>query len=230
MILESKTIARSLLRKAKLTGVAHRIRMLWHRGDYEDRFSDALLGCIAPDDCVWDVGANVGYYTERLSRLASHVIAFEPVPENYSQIESRMLPNVQCCQTALGDVTGEVTMSVNGPFSSIASATHAEIPTQSVAIARGDDLTSLRPPSVVKIDVEGYELEVIQGMHRILRGVRALFVEVHFQILEDRGMPQGPSQLVNEIRKLGFSDIKWPDASHISAFRPYNEEQPALSA
>lgn len=52
MILESKTIARSLLRKAKLTGVAHRIRMLWHRGDYEDRFSDALLGCIARRLCV----------------------------------------------------------------------------------------------------------------------------------------------------------------------------------
>jgi len=221
MILESKTVARSLMRRAKLTGVAHRIRMLWHRGDYEDRFSDALLGCMTPDDCVWDVGANIGYYTERFSKLASHVVAFEPIPENCSQINSKMLPNVECCQTALGDVTGEAEIFVDGPFSSIAVASQNGIPPRSVKIARGDDLTRLRPPSVVKIDVEGYELEVIRGMSGVLHGVRALFVEVHFQILEQRGLANGPSLLVKEIRKLGFSNIKWPDASHIAAFRAH---------
>lgn len=164
--------------------------MLWHRGDYEDRFSDALLACIAPDDSVWDVGANVGYYTERFSRLASHVIAFEPVAENCSQINSKMLPKVECFQTALGEATGEAEMFVNGPFSSIALASQHGVPPRTVKIVRGDDLTSLRPPSVVKIDVEGYELEVIRGMQRTLRGVRALFVEVHFQILEQRGTPR----------------------------------------
>lgn len=219
MILESKTVARSLIRKARLTGVAHRVRMLWHRKDYEDRFSDALLGCIAPDDCVWDVGANVGYYTERFSKLAKHVIAFEPIAENYSQIKSQMMPNVECCQMALGEVTGEVEMFADGPFSSIVVASQHGIQARSVKIARGDDLTSLHPPSVVKIDVEGYELEVIRGMPRILRGVRAAFVEIHFQILEERGMPRGPSLLVKELRGLGLSEITWPDASHIAAFR-----------
>jgi FkbM family methyltransferase len=223
MILESKTVARSIIRKAKLTVLAHRIRMLWHRGDYEDRFSDVLLTSIGPEDCVWDIGANVGYYTERFSKLARHVVAFEPVVENCRQIESKiesqMMGNVECLQLALGDAAGEVPIFVDGPFSSIALAPYLAASQQPVKIVRGDDLKSLRQPTVVKVDVEGYEIEVVRGMQRILSGVRALFVEIHFQVLEERGMRQAPAALVKELKRLGFSRIEWPDASHIAAFR-----------
>jgi FkbM family methyltransferase len=219
MILESKTVARSIIRKAKLTILAHRIRMLWHRGDYEDRFADVLLASIRPDDCVWDIGANVGFYTERFSKLARHVIAFEPVVENCRQIESKRAANVTCFQIALGDAAGEYPVFVDGPFSSVALTPYPGAPEQTVKVVRGDDLASLRQPAVVKIDVEGYEIEVIRGMHRILGGVRALFVEIHFQVLEDRGMRQAPAALVNDLKRLGFSRIEWPDASHIAAFR-----------
>jgi hypothetical protein len=88
-----------------------------------------------------------------------------------------------------------------------------------VEVVRGDDLAELRQPAVVKIDVEGYEMEVIRGMSRVLGGVRALFVEIHFQVLEERGMRQGPAALVKHLKRLGFSRIEWPDASHIAAFR-----------
>lgn len=219
MILQSKTVARSILRRAKLTPFAHRIRMLWHRSDYEDRFAEVMLASVRPGDCVWDIGANVGYYTERFSKLAQHTVAFEPVVENVRQIESKRMANVECHQIALGDSTGEMAMSVNGPFSSVALAPSAGMHAQTVKVMRGDDLLLLRPPAVVKIDVEGYELEVIRGMHRILGGVRALFVEIHFQILEERGMRQAPAALVKDLKRMGFSRIEWPDASHIAAFR-----------
>jgi FkbM family methyltransferase len=219
MILEGKTVARSILRKARLTRLAHRIRMLWHTADYEDRFADMLLASIRPEDCVWDIGANVGYYTERFSRLARHVVAFDPVVENCQQIESKRLANVDCLQIALGEAAGEVAILVNGPFSSVALAPGPEMPGQRVKVARGDDLTSLPAPAVVKIDVEGYEVEVIRGMHRTLGKVRALFIEIHFRILEEREMRQSPAALVKDLKRLGFSRIEWPDASHIAAFR-----------
>jgi FkbM family methyltransferase len=219
MILESKTVALSIIRKAKLTVLAHRIRMLWHRGDYEDRFADILLASTRPEDCVWDVGANVGFYTERFSKLAQHVIAFDPLAENCRRIESKGMANVTCFQIALGDAPGEKTLFVDGPFSSVARAPYAGGPEQTVEVVRGDDLAELRQPAVVKIDVEGYEMEVIRGMSRVLGGVRALFVEIHFQVLEERGMRQGPAALVKHLKRLGFSRIEWPDASHIAAFR-----------
>jgi FkbM family methyltransferase len=193
--------------------------MLWHRADYEDRFADVVLASIHPDDCVWDVGANIGYYTERFSKLARHVVAFEPVAENCRQIEAKNLSNVDCLQIALGDSSGEVSMFVDCQFSSLVLAPRPGTSPQKVSIARGDDLASLPQPSVVKIDVEGYEVEVIRGIQRVLRGVRALFVEIHFQILERRGMRQAPAALVRDLRQLGFSRIEWPDASHVAAFR-----------
>ena len=219
MILESKTLARAFMRRAKLTGFAHRVRMLWHQADYEDKLADLLLASIQPDDCVWDVGANVGFYTERFSKLARHVVAFEPVVENCRQIQSRRMPNVNCLQVALGDVTGELPMFVDHQFSSLAVAPRPEAPQQTVRVVRGDDLPNLPLPAVVKIDVEGYEVEVIRGMYRILGGVRALFVEVHFEILARRGMMHAPAGLVKDLKRLGFSRIEWPDASHIAAFR-----------
>jgi FkbM family methyltransferase len=219
MILESKTLAREIMRRAKLTRFAHRVRMLWHRAEYEDRFSDVLLASIQPDDCVWDIGANVGFYTERFSKLARHVVAFEPVVENCRQIESKRMENVDCLQVALGDLAGEVPMFIDHQFSSVAIAPHLGASQQTVKIARGDGFPSLPHPTIIKIDVEGYEVEVIRGMQGILGGVRALFVEIHFQILAERGMRQAPAALVKDLKRLGFSRIEWPDASHIAAFR-----------
>jgi FkbM family methyltransferase len=219
VILECKTWARTILRRTKLTGIAHRVRMLWHTGDYEDKFAEVLLSTIQPDDYVWDVGANVGYYTQRFSRVAQHVVAFEPVAENCRQIQSKKMTNVDCLQLALGDTSGDLPMFVDHQFSSVAVAPYPGAPQQTVKVARGDDLLTLAPPTVVKVDVEGYELEVIRGMQRILGGVRALFVEVHFQVLSQRGMQQAPAALVKDLKQMGFSRIEWPDASHIAAFR-----------
>lgn len=193
--------------------------MLWHTGDYEDKFADALMASIRPDDCVWDVGANVGFYTESFSKRARHVVAFEPMAENWQQIQSRMLGNVDCIQVALGDMAGEVPIFGDRQFSSVALAPYPGAPRRTVQIARGDDFSALPRPTVVKIDVEGYEVEVVRGMSRMLGGVRALFVEVHFEALDKRGMRHAPTHLVNHLKRLGFTRIEWPDASHLAAFR-----------
>lgn len=219
MLLECKTVARAILRRTKLTGVAHRVRMLWHTGDYEDKFANVMLSTIQPTDCVWDVGANIGYYTQRFSERARYVVAFEPVAENCLQIQSKNLPNVDCQQLALGDTAGELAIFVHHQFSSAAVAPYPGAPQLKVNAARGDDLSMLPPPNVVKIDVEGYEVEVLRGMQQTLAGVRALFMEVHFQVLADRGMQQAPAALVKDLKQLGFSRVEWPDASHIAAFR-----------
>jgi FkbM family methyltransferase len=221
MILESKTVARAILRRAGLTGVAHRVRSLWHKPDYEDKFANALLTSVRADDCVWDVGANVGFYTERLAKLARRVVAFDPVLENCQQIESRNLANVECVQLALGETPGEMPMFVDHQFSSLVLAPYPGAPQRTVRVERGDCLPALPAPTVIKIDVEGFELEVIRGMRGLLGGVRAVFVEVHFQILSDRGMQQAPAALAKELKHLGFSVLKWPDASHLAAFREW---------
>jgi FkbM family methyltransferase len=221
MILEVKTLARSVARKAGLTPTLNRIRMLWHGDEYEDKFATALLRSIRPDDCVWDIGANVGFYTAQLSQLAKFVVAFEPIPENFQQIESRALANVSCQQFALGDMQVQLPMSQNAQYSSLCPSPYVrrDAARETVSVIPGDSLEDLPLPNVVKIDVEGYESEVIRGMANTLRSVRAAFVEIHFAILEGRGMPQAPSEIVESLRTLGFTTIKWVDASHVMALR-----------
>ena len=129
------------------------------------------------------------------------------------------MANVECRQVALGDAPGELPIFVDDQFSSLAVPLRPESSQQMVTVVRGDDLPNLPVPTVVKIDVEGYEVEVIRGMHGILGGVRAMFIEIHFQILAQRGMMHAPTRLVKDLQRLGFSRIEWPDASHIAAFR-----------
>jgi hypothetical protein len=111
-------------------------------------------------------------------------------------------------------------MSKAGPYSSIVSKMFsADTQREMVEVVPGDLLGDLAKPDVVKIDVEGFELEVIRGMRSVLGSVRAAFIEVHFGLLEERGMRQAPSEIVAELKGLGFNTVKWVDASHIMAIR-----------
>ena len=92
-----------------------------------------------------------------------------------------------------------------------------------VEVSTGDHCVmfrSVNPPDVIKIDTEGFELEVIRGLHRTLRrpNLRALFVEVHFGQLKDRGLAKAPAKIEVLLETAGFR-CNWADASHIVARR-----------
>jgi FkbM family methyltransferase len=216
MLIELQTQARSVIRRLGLVPLLDKIRSAW-RVEYEDSFSRALLGEIRSSDCVWDVGANVGYYAQRIAPLASHVVAFEPVQETFSRLSKMALPNATFVNAALADVKGMLPMSVANETSSLAVLNSNIV---EVRVVRGDDL-ELPQPNVVKIDVEGFEWEVISGMQTRLRApeCRAVFCEVHFEVLERRGLRQTPAKIVKQLRSLGFATIHWLDASHISAYK-----------
>jgi len=92
----------------------------------------------------------------------------------------------------------------------------------SVRVARADTLVAAgeRAPNVIKIDVEGFEGEVLQGMDELLSRpeLRAVFIEVHFAQLAKRGKEMEPVQIVERLRRRGFS-ISWLDASHLAGHR-----------
>jgi FkbM family methyltransferase len=216
MLIELQTRARSVVRRLGLVPLLDKIRSVWRVG-YEDSFSHALLSEVRSSDCVWDVGANVGYYTQRIAPLASHVVAFEPVQETFLRLSKLALPNATLVNAALADVQGMLPISLANDASSLAgfNSNIAE-----VRVVRGDEL-DLPQPNVVKIDVEGFEWEVISGMQTRLRApeCRAVFCEMHFEVLERRGLRQTPAKIVKQLRSLGFAKIRWLDASHIYAYK-----------
>jgi FkbM family methyltransferase len=142
----------------------------------------ALTRFLRPGDIFYDVGSNIGFFSLIAARLvgpSGGVVAIEPVPGNAAVIRRNMQRNdfthVQILEIALGAEPGVAALHVTKhPGGATLSTT--EIPpdatgTIRVTVKTLDDLTlteKLGTPRLVKIDVEGTELEVMKGMTQTL--------------------------------------------------------------
>jgi FkbM family methyltransferase len=160
-------------------------------GTAEPHLQRAIKNYVTAGDTVYDIGANIGYVSLSLAKRVGpkgRVIAFEPVPRNVELlrkcIEVNGLKNIQLWEIAASDRCGEavIRMDRNPATASIVwyannpSATEIVIKTAAI-----DDLVEagdLGYPRFVKIDVEGAEGSVLQGMRRTIAAAQpVLFVE-----------------------------------------------------
>jgi FkbM family methyltransferase len=221
--------ARSLARKVGLIRLYNRFRPV---GDYEARANTALIRAIRAGDVVWDVGANVGVYSELFCRWVGEngfVVAFEPFAGSCEEIRRRIpgCPWLSIENIALGDTdsVGRLVTGAESVVNHIAAANetiegdHETVP---VAIYRGDTVLSRigRIPNVIKVDVEGFEEEVLAGMEGMLSSpeLRSLLIEVHFLQLEKRGRQTAPVRIEKLLISKGFKP-RWVDSSHLFAIR-----------
>lgn len=152
------------------------------------RLIDALAH---PGATVVDVGANIGYNAVHAARRVGsggRVVAVEPAPDNLTVLERNLaaarLPNVTVRPVAAGRDKGHRKLYLRGDTSAVNSlypqSCYASVTgVIDVPVERLDELVE-DDPDLVKIDVEGAELEVLEGMERLLRrpGL-ALIVEWH---------------------------------------------------
>lgn len=158
---------------------------------------------ILPGDLVVEAGAHIGYFTVYLSRLtgsAGQVFAFEPGGNNLPYLRRNILyhdlQNIVIVDQALSDSTGEADFfldnlsgqnnslradySIAGKVKRMAFSS-SKPQAARIAVTRLDDFcrdNNLRP-DFVKIDAEGAEWKILQGMEQVLSDARpALMVEV----------------------------------------------------
>lgn len=147
-----------------------------------------LEAFVSPGSTFIDVGANIGIYTGWASRLAGkhgRVLAFEPVPATRQYLATvvamNQLDNVEVIPKALGKQPGTVTLWVVPHASGLTSAVPPEAGSveattlQQLAVPQVtlDDELAARggaAPTLIKIDVEGYEMAVLEGAVRTLAG------------------------------------------------------------
>ena len=200
---------------------------------YEDKFNEARLSCVKTNDCVWDAGANIGYYTKQFANIVGldgKVVAFEPSPQNFNKLSFNLdgVKNVSLLPYGLGAKDDKVPFKQGddelGATSQVLDPKeYGEGNFAQVEIRCADNLVQsglVSIPNMIKIDVEGFELEVLDGMRQILNRdeLRALAIEVHFGLLAKRGMAHAPQRIESLLRETGFS-CSWPDNSHILATR-----------
>ena len=162
---------------------------LIHHGFYESEVFEALN--LGDGGVLWDIGANMGLHavTAKLKQPSAMVVAFEPVPVLQSRIRMNADLNsvpITIAKEALSNVSGPRNLYVpEGNPSGLASlkTPHAaECKVVPVECCRADELIQSRaylPPNVVKLDVEGAELEVLEGFGGYLRepSLRAIVFE-----------------------------------------------------
>jgi FkbM family methyltransferase len=198
---------------------------------YEEKFDAEILRRIRPGDVVWDVGANVGHFTRKFAAkagAAGKVIAFEPSPATFAILRSHCkdLGNVEFVHAALAERDGKAEFvesedegdPTNGLRKPGDKGRKVEVP-----VHRGDTVCADNPeitPVCVKIDVEGFENDVLQGLSATLRRpiVRNVFVEVHFLELARRGLADAPANITALLSDCGFQ-VRWVDPSHLVASR-----------
>jgi FkbM family methyltransferase len=133
---------------------------------YESSFDSAMMAALQPGMHVFDVGANVGYYSEKFAKSVTAggiVHAFEPIPASAAKVfelESQY-PWLHLHQCAVADQPGEAVMAVSevstSPNHMIAIQQNAD-PTKSIVVPviTLDSLAGkLGVPNFIKIDVEG---------------------------------------------------------------------------
>lgn len=231
--LAAKTEARSVARRIGLIRLLQRVQgRLSHDGGYEPKVAACLRAAVREGDTVWDVGANVGQFTSLLSDWVGphgHVVAFEPVPSCFEALREHTADcaNVRALNVGLSDTEAQLSMHVGeDPHATINTFldTRADTPgTLELTVHAGDELRRserLATPNVIKIDVEGFELEVLRGLDRTLREpeCRELLCEVHFALLESRGYKHAPGEISRYLRERGFTP-RWVTPSHLSARR-----------
>lgn len=144
-------------------------------GFYESEVFEALNAHLGEEGVLWDIGSNMGLHavTAKLKRPLVTVVAFEPVQALRSRIEANAALNevqISIAKEPLSNVSGVTNLYIpEGNPSGLASlkTPHADkwkaVP---VECLRADELIRNRvypPPTVVKLDVEGAELEVLEG-------------------------------------------------------------------
>lgn len=164
---------------------------------FESLEVDLFKSIVKPDMVVFDVGANLGYYSLiAAKRVARHgqVHSFEPCERMFEELEYNIsinhFPNIYPNKLALGDKSGwakltkcERGMEVYSSLLPENGSSHASIDYEKVQISTMDDYVSrMRVDSVdvIKIDVEGAEYSVLKGAKKLLQGQTPpmLFFEV----------------------------------------------------
>ncbi len=224
--------ARSVARKLGILSQLKAVHSVFQRG-YEEHFDTALLAHIQSGDVVWDIGANLGLYTEKFLEKVGRggaVVAFEPVSDCFAVLRSKFAgkPNVTLEPLALSSSNGMGTMKLAAdPL----GATHQLVDhtahpgseaSAQVTVVTADSYVarSRTVPNVIKIDVEGFEYEVFKGMKALLTEptLRGVFCEMHFALLESRGQMLAPVEIERLLTHAGF-EVKYTDSSHIQAIR-----------
>jgi FkbM family methyltransferase len=179
---------------------------LWYTGVYDLAVSEALWRLLDVGDTAVDAGANIGYMTSLMAFLTGpkgRVLAVEPHPGLFPLLvenirlaaAGRPCAPVEAVEAALGERDGEAVLAWGDDFVSNAGTARvvaedvSSVHESRVPLRRLDDLVDWPAVTLLKLDVEGYEAQVLRGAERLLSERRIAHI-----LFEDHVGPQSAVQ------------------------------------
>lgn len=184
----------------------------------------AWIDGFAPGDVLWDIGANIGMFSLYAARSAARVVAFDPLPLNYSGLVQNLVLNdlhgqVMPFCVALSDVTQVAPLAVpeeatmmggaggvfNATTDNYGQPVNAvfELPALGYAVDDFLDRFGVPFPNHIKVDIDGILDRVIRGARRTLRDPR-----LKSAMLELQPMPEQSRFILDEMNAAGFTLAK----------------------
>ena len=196
-------------------------------GQFENSTAKVIKKLVRPGAAVFDIGANIGAHTLPLARLVGpngKVYAFEPTAYAFGKLKRNLAQNPDLTPRVLAEQV-RLTSPRAGDSPEIYSSwrlvgqeprhqKHFGIPKStegSRSMTLDDYWETAGSPKVefIKLDVDGFEVEVIQGSQRMLKQCRApICMELSPYVLEERG--SSFAELFNVLGECGYQlvDLK----------------------
>lgn len=171
-----------ILAKKGLTGATGNI----YCGLHEFNEMAFLLHFLRSEDLFLDIGANIGSYTIlAASEVGAKTISYEPIPTTFKILEKNIQINkvnniVELKNKGVGSQNNIIRFT--STFDTINHVAQInDLDTVDVSVVSIDSEVDIATPCLIKIDVEGFETEVINGMSKTLKNknVKALIIELN---------------------------------------------------
>lgn len=199
--------------KLKLTKHEAMFMGIYYLGQLNPYESEYIKQHVKPGDVFIDIGTWIdGWHSLLAAKKGATVIAFEPVKQYMKRFEEQVALNqlhIQINTVALSDKDGKATFYDSGGASSF-SKEHGETinkdtyaTTKITVVTKALDSYKLKP-AMIKIDVEGFEMKVIQGARKTLAKHKpTLIMELEDKFLKEAG--SSSKELLALLSSLGYS-------------------------
>src|SRR5579871_6413895 len=192
-------------------------------GSYEFETQRVFARLVRPGDVVYDLGANVGFYTLLGARLAGDsgaVYSFEPLPRNLEFLRKHVamnrLKNCFVMDAAVADFDGEMRFDASDAPTTAHLVDGGGLVVRVVTLDSLVERGEIQPPSVMKIDVECSEWKALQGAARTIEKHRPRILlathnrELHAECVKFLERSGYRIELLTALTLAGTELVAWP--------------------
>jgi FkbM family methyltransferase len=217
-------------------------RDLYYGINREELEFETFLSLLEPGMEVWDVGANIGFYTVAAASIVGatgRVVAFEPDPHALAllraNVEKASPGRVEILPLALSSSNGSATLFVasDSAFSGLADTGRSPVrerrTVEAETIDRMWDAHGRRPVNALKIDVEGHEAAVIAGGLVMIAGSPELIIQMEANA---KNLAQGGAEdfrlTIQRLTEIGFDGLLVDERDELHALLASGSINPLL--